>query len=208
MKKTILVLACIFGLVLFVQQISAQEVEQDTTQTEVPTFKELSAKAADKFKKKFSKRRFIKQIEEQREELQGRVSQLKRYENDKEETPYTNDEELMKSYASAQTAYNDVLDLMIEDIKETKNVFQFHLFDVNTRYKHQLAEANKLGNEFLKSADVKLKGETKFIPQLISWIIKIWPIVKKVKKIYLDHVQNIMSEKLEATKFQSWSEIE
>jgi len=63
----------------------------------------------------------------------------------------------------------------------------------------------------MKTAEMKLSGETKFLGRIVKWFIKIGPLVKKtIKKIgevYLAYAKPVMVEKIEATKYLNWDEI-
>ena len=60
----------------------------------------------------------------------------------------------------------------------------------------------------MKSAEKKISGDTKFIGKIIRWIINIYPILKRIENIYLEHVKAIMIDNLEKTKLRDWTKIE
>ena len=196
--KKLSILCFMMTLLIASVNLSAQEEN---------SFKKLSKEAVEKLQKRFSKRAFIKNIEEQKGDYQEMVSRLKRYEDKNDNQPFKNDAELIAAYNKTRDAYNGVLDLMITDINETKNIAQFHLFDANTRYKHQLEEAKSLGDKFLALGDKKMSGDTKFSPKIVDWFFRLLPILKRVEDIYLDHVKSILTKKLNAAKLQDWGDI-
>lgn len=198
MKNLLFLLAVIIILCLDTTNAFTQDVDNN----------ELPQKIAEELKNKFSKRAFIKNIEEARNEYEEMVVRLKRHTDGKGNYPYNFDVDLINSYSNTKDAYNEVIDSMITDINECKNIFQYHLFDANIRYKKQLEEAKKIGDEFLKSSENKLSGETKFIGKVVQWIIKIYPVLKKIENIYLEHVKAVLTDKLEQTKLKDWSNIE
>lgn len=198
MKNYIVLSLVILLSVLCLNEIRAQNENHET----------LPQRTAEKLKKKFSKRAFIKSIEELRLKYEETVVRTKNYTDDSGKNIYKDDQELIKAYSETQDAFNEVLDTMINDINKADNIFEYHLFDANTRYREQLTAAKETGDNFIQLAEQKLSGDTKFIGNIIQWIIKIWPIIKKIENIYLDHVKAIMNDKLKNTKLRDWAEIE
>lgn len=200
MNKSFLLIVTLISLSLSVSPISAQ----DTTD-----YKKMTKEAVDKFKKKFSKRVFIENLSEIRDDHKDKISRLKRYTDGQGNYPYAQDSALIAAYGKSQKAFNAVLDLMIADIKETTSTLDYITFDANTRYKHQLKEAKKTGDVFLKMADRKLSGgDTKFIGKIFKWWFKIFPIIRKLEEIFLNHAKHLMIERIEAAKFPDWKTVE
>lgn len=167
----------------------------------------LPDKKARKFLKKFSKRAFIRDIEKERAEYYEMVTRLKKRTNEQGERIFANDKQLKEAYNRTQKAYNRVLDSMIVHIKRTNTIADFYLFDANARYQDELKYAQKLGNDFLKSGEKKLSGETKFIGKIFPWLVKIVPILKKIANIYLEHAKSIMVDRLNMAKYIDWEDI-
>ncbi len=177
---------------------------QDTTD-----HKKMTKEVVEKFKKKFSKRVFIKHLTEIKEDHEEMVSRLKRFKDAKGQHSFKEDSTLIIAYTKSQKSFNSVLDLMIADIKETTSVLDYITFDANVRYKPQLKKAKKQGDEFLKSADKKLSGgDTKFVGKIFQWLFKVFPIIRKIEEVFLNHAKHLMIERIEAAKFLDWSKIQ
>lgn len=199
MKNPIcLILFCLFSFFVGMNKIWSQG----------PNYKRLPNQQLEELKTKFSKRAFIKNIEQSRGEYEEMIVKIKRYKDSGGNNSLKNDSELIAAYSNTKNAYNKVLDLMISDINDTKNIFEFHLFDSNKRYKDQLAEAKNFGDIFMKSAEKKISGDTKFIGKIIQWVIKIYPILRRIENIYLEHVKAVMIDNLEKTKLRDWTKVE
>lgn len=188
--------------------IATNGVAQSSNTNELP---KKVKKELNKLKDRFSKKKFIKDIEAQRAEHQEMVIRVKRFKDNNGHYALKNDQEIINAYDQVMNAYNEVLDSMASQINGITDVRDFVFFDANKRYKEQLTKANQLGNEFMGIAEMKLSGETKFLGGLLRWFIKIGPMVKKVIKkvgeIYLAYAKPIMIKKIEATKYLSWDDI-
>ena len=201
MKKLIF---CWCTLFLLCGQLTlhAQAVEETTEQQPLPE------KVYKKLKKRFSKRVFIQQIEKVKADYEKMVTRLKDYTDAEGVAIYREDTELMAAYQKTQQAYNAVLDQMIKDIDATENIVQFTFFDANNRYLVQLDEAKTIGDQFLEMGEQRLSGDTKFIPGLIKWVKAfLYPLLKKIEEIYLNHAKKVIIDQLKATKFVDWADV-
>jgi len=154
---------------------------------------------AQKFLERYNKEKFLQQIEEQRSFHNKIVVRLK-------EEGKTS-EELKLKYVEVQSAYNNVLDKMITDVKKVKNIIGFQTIDANNRYSSELNDAKIKGDAFVTAASQALNDDSLSVALFEFAISKIWPLVQKVHDKYLAYTKLKMESRINETKYQFWENI-
>jgi hypothetical protein len=127
-------------------------------------------------------------------------------------------DELKNSYGQAKTAYDAVLDTMIADIKNAKNVGEVYRFFVDskerkTEYKRLSDDADKLCVVFINaSIDACMNDNlgAGIIAQFIfnTWIDALVPdIVKKIAEVFRDAVKEYYIKRINSLRFKEWDKI-
>lgn len=151
------------------------------------------------FLARFNKEEFILKVEKERSFYEILVKELK--DSDKL-TP-----DLQLKYTDTQRAYNGVLKQMSHDIMEVNNILGFQLFDSNARYTASLNSAAQIGAGFTRSAMNAMGRDYDSVGVVSFAVSKLFPLIKKVEQIYLDHVQSKMVARISNAEFRFFHDI-
>jgi len=166
------------------------------------------------FLDKFNKSKFIERVEQDKARYEQSVRWVKTNKHRIDAKTLT---ELTTKYQVTQTAYNEAMDLMLQDINGMVSLFTFLNTDPFQQYKARLKSASDNGREFLFHTYLtylyleKIRETPNENPHqygIQAWVIAFAPeIISKAHDMYLDHLKNKMRVKLYNVRLLDWKDI-
>lgn len=127
-------------------------------------------------------------------------------------------DELKQSYEEVKTAYDAVLDIMIDDVNKANNVGEVYRFfadskERKTEYKKLSDEADKLCVSFINASFDACMDDNLgagIIAQFIfnTWVDVLIPdIVQKITEAFRDALKAYYIKRINSLRFEDWSKI-